>query len=70
MPWDHADATRFTKKADTHHKRQVWAEIANAELQKTGDDGAAIKAGNSAVKHYAERHDPMRHVVMACTVGR
>jgi hypothetical protein len=62
MPWIHSDATRFTKKADTQHKRQIWAETANSELKRTGDDGAAIKAANSAVKHYDERTTGMHHV--------
>jgi hypothetical protein len=47
MPWDRADATRFSKKAKG--KEGKWARTANAVLKQTGDDAKAIKLANAAV---------------------
>ena len=62
MPWTDADAQKFTKKAATPLLRREWAAVANAELAKHGNEGLAIRAANSAVKHYHERHG-MTHAV-------
>lgn len=51
MPWTHADAPRFTKKADTPELRALWAQEANRALAAGQTDGEAVTAGNSAVKH-------------------
>jgi hypothetical protein len=50
MPWKASDASGHTKQANTARKPQVWAEIANAELAKHGDEGRAIRAANAAVR--------------------
>jgi hypothetical protein len=50
MPWKASDAMGHTKQANTKKKRRVWAEIANAELHKHGDEGRAIRAANAAVR--------------------
>lgn len=52
MPWTHKDATRFTKKADTAAKAAHWAEVANGVLERTGEEGKAVQAANSAIKHF------------------
>jgi hypothetical protein len=49
MPWSPPDATRFTKKAKSAKAKRTFATVANAVLAKTGDDGRAIRAANSAV---------------------
>lgn len=43
MPWNPGDASRFKKDA-ANPKR--WAEIANAILRETGDEGKAIRIAN------------------------
>lgn len=50
MPWKASDASGKTKAANTPRKRRLWAEIANAELRKHGDEGRAIRAANAAVR--------------------
>ena len=45
-----SDASVNTKKASSPTKKKQWAATANAVLKKTGDDVAAIKIANAAVK--------------------
>lgn len=53
MPWpDHRDALKFTKKATTPELQKLWQQEANRTLAETGDEGKAVQAGNSAVKHH------------------
>ena len=49
MPWTAEDAERHTKKADDPRRKRMWAEIANAVLTETGDEGRAIREANAAV---------------------
>jgi len=49
MPWKAKDARKKTKKADTPRKREVWREVANRMLGKTGDEGRAIREANAVV---------------------
>lgn len=49
MPWAPDDAPRHTKAASTAGLRQLWATVANNALQRTGDDGQAIREANAAV---------------------
>jgi hypothetical protein len=49
MPWTKADALRHTHKADTAAKQRQWADVANSELDRTGDEARAIRAANAAV---------------------
>lgn len=49
MPWDAPDATRHTKKASTPKKKRVWSGVANQVLQKTGDEGRAVREANAVV---------------------
>ena len=57
MPWTPDDATTHNKGIQSQRQRAVWAGIANETLAKTGDEGRAIRAANSAFKarHAAER---------------
>src|SRR5258707_8639410 len=50
MPWTSSDAKGHTKKADTPEKQKKWAKIANAVLDKTGDEATAIKEANAAMR--------------------
>ena len=49
MPWTADDAERHTKKADNAKRQRMWAEIANAVLADTADEGRAIREANAAV---------------------
>ena len=55
MPWTPADASEYTKKADTPAKAEKWAHVANAVLEKTGDDGKAIRIANAAVGEHKKK---------------
>ncbi|HET9718109.1 MAG TPA: hypothetical protein VFP60_18190 [Pseudolabrys sp.] len=58
MPWTADDAERHTKKADSPKRQRMWAEIANAVLAQTGDEGRAIREANAAVaRDYAKSSD-------------
>src|SRR6516164_2964793 len=43
MPWTSDDAERHTHKATTRALKEIWAEVANERLQRTGDEGRAIR---------------------------
>lgn len=49
MPWSSRDAYRHTKKASTPDLQRQWMHVANSELERTGDEAAAIRAANSVV---------------------
>lgn len=53
MPWNPKDASRFTKKAKTPKAKRQFAKVANNILERTGDEGRAIKGANAAVKKRA-----------------
>jgi hypothetical protein len=51
MPWEKdSDAARHTKKAKSPKRKRQWRHVANSVLQKTGDEGAAVRAANGVVK--------------------
>jgi len=50
MPWNPSDAKSKTKKASTPAKQKHWADVANAVLEKSGDEAKAIRIANSVVK--------------------
>ena len=49
MPWTPGDAPSHTKKAATEEARRLWAEIANQVLERTGDEGRAIREANAVI---------------------
>lgn len=50
MPWTpDSGPERHTKKADTKKKREVWSAVANERLQKTGDEGLAVREANAVI---------------------
>lgn len=55
MPWTAEDADRHTHKADTAERRKLWAAVANDCLDRTGDEGRAIREANAVI---ARQHDP------------
>lgn len=50
MPWKDSQAVKHSRKANTPARKRQWRKIANAVLEKTGDDAKAIRIANSAVK--------------------
>lgn len=50
MPWTPRDAKDKTKKARTPKARRQWRDVANTVLQKTGDEGRAVREANAVVK--------------------
>lgn len=49
MPWSPEDAPRHNKKVKGKAHKQLWSQIANQVLKKTGDEGRAIREANAAV---------------------
>jgi hypothetical protein len=49
MPWTSSDAEGHTHKADTPDLKELWAKVANERLEKTGDEGRAIREANAVV---------------------
>jgi hypothetical protein len=50
MPWTSAEAVKHTKKASSSKKKQIWSEVANKQLDKSGDDASAVRVANYVVK--------------------
>ena len=57
MPWKSEDATRHTKKAKSKKKKKQWSAVANAVLEKSGDEGKAVRIANAAVKKKKKNKD-------------
>jgi hypothetical protein len=49
MPWIHDDAQKHTHKATTPALKELWAKVANESLDRTGDEGRAIREANAVV---------------------
>lgn len=56
MPWTPSEAARHTRKATTPALQELWAKIANDALERTGDEGRAIREANAVVARQAEDH--------------
>jgi hypothetical protein len=54
MPWIPDDAERHTHKAITGRLKELWAKVANECLERTGDEGRAIREANAMVARQAE----------------
>ncbi len=50
MPWGPQSAKKHDSKADTPKKQAQWSAVANSVLNKTGDEGRAIKTANGVIK--------------------
>ena len=49
MPWTSEDAERHTHKARTRELQALWAKVANETLERTGDEGRAIREANAVI---------------------
>jgi len=58
MPWTPKDATRHTKKAKSGIAKRQWADVADAVLNKTGNEGRAIREANAVVKRRVGQRKP------------
>jgi len=54
MAWSANDAVRHTHKATTSELKELWAKIANDCLERTGDEGRAIREANAVIARRAE----------------
>jgi len=54
MPWTPNDAERHTHKATMSTLKELWAKVANESLERTGDEGRAIREANAVVAREAE----------------
>jgi hypothetical protein len=54
MPWTPNDAERHTHKATTTEQKELWAKVANEALERTGDEGRAIREANAVIARQAE----------------
>jgi hypothetical protein len=54
MPWSTEDVDRHKKGLSTD-KKELWVKVANEVLDKTGDEGRAIREANAAVDRVEER---------------
>jgi hypothetical protein len=50
MPWTPDDAERHTHKATTPELKELWAKVANDCLERTRDEGRAIREANAVVR--------------------
>ncbi|GAL97876.1 hypothetical protein AA0312_0683 [Acetobacter tropicalis NRIC 0312] len=56
MPWNAEDAIRHTHKATTETLQSLWAKVANECLDRTGDEGRAVREANAVVARTAAHH--------------
>jgi hypothetical protein len=54
MPWTSQHAERHTHKATTRALKELWAKVASECLERTGDEGRAIREANAVVARHAE----------------
>jgi hypothetical protein len=54
MPWTPNDAERHTHKANTPALKELWAQVANERLERTGDEARAIREANAVIARQAE----------------
>lgn len=59
MPWlDDADSLRHNELAEGK-LGELWRKVANETLERTGDEGRAIREANAVVNRvHAKRSDP------------
>ena len=53
MPWSPEDAEKHTHKATTRELQELWAKVANECLERTGDEGRAVREANAVIARRA-----------------
>ena len=56
MPWTASDSHAKTHLANSPRRARMWADVANGELERHGDDKSAIMAANAVVHRDVEKH--------------
>lgn len=56
MPWTQKDSARHTKRAKSPKRKRQWSKVANSILERTGDEGRAVRGANAAVKKAETKH--------------
>jgi hypothetical protein len=54
VPWTPNDAEKHTRKATTSALKDLWAKVANEALERTGDEGRAVREANAVIARQAE----------------
>jgi hypothetical protein len=54
MPWTANEAERHTHNASTPALQELWAKVANEALERTGDEGRAIREANAVVSRQTD----------------
>ena len=54
FPWTSNDAERHSRKATTWALKELWAKVANECLERTADEGRAIREADAVVARQAE----------------
>jgi len=70
MPWSPEDAERHTHKAATRELQELWAKVANEALERTGDEGRAIREANAVVGRQEAREVGARGRAASLTAQR
>jgi|HubBroStandDraft_6_1064221.scaffolds.fasta_scaffold1306916_2 hypothetical protein len=70
MPWTANDAETHTHKATTSELRDLWAKVANERLEKTGDEGRAIREANAVVARQRTVVRALRTITESSSAGR
>lgn len=57
MPWQPSDAQRHDKLAKLKglNAQKQWARVANSVLERTGDEGLAVREANVVIKRRGEK---------------
>lgn len=55
MPWKPEEAMKHTKAAKGAKAQRLWAKVANETLERTGDEGRAIREANAVVRKEKEK---------------
>jgi hypothetical protein len=55
MPWTPNDAQRHTHKATTPTLQELWAKVANEALERTRDEGRAIREANAVIARQSDK---------------
>jgi hypothetical protein len=53
MPWTANDAEKHTHKATTPELKELWAKVANESLERSGNEGRAIREANAVIARQA-----------------
>lgn len=51
MPWKPSDAQNHDNAAKTSTDQKQWSEVANSVLQRTHNEGLAVREANGVIKH-------------------